>query len=133
MALIFKMLSLLLSHYYNIDTLSLSSQEQQQQPNNKLSFSFPLQTFEDASENLSTKSTLSDSGHSSTSRMSPDASSTHSTHSATESGVEDTNFSEEELTPVQPSLEDSLRDITRLLAMALDNHFHEAYRGTEKW
>lgn len=32
-----------------------------------------------------------------------------------------------------PSLEESLRDITRLLSMALDNRFHEAYRGTEKW
>ena len=32
-----------------------------------------------------------------------------------------------------PGLEESLRDITRLLSMALDNQFHEAYRGTEKW
>ena len=32
-----------------------------------------------------------------------------------------------------PSLEESLHDITRLLGMTLDNRFHEAYRGTEKW
>lgn len=32
-----------------------------------------------------------------------------------------------------PSLEESLREITRLLGMTLDNRFHEAYQGTEKW
>lgn len=33
----------------------------------------------------------------------------------------------------RPSLEESLADIDRLLHMALDNRFHEAYEGTEKW
>lgn len=85
-------------------------------------FSFlSLQAFEDASENLSTNSAVSDSGHSSTSRMSPDASS--------QSAASSDDDSEGEV----PDLEESLRDITRLLSMALDNRFHEAYRGTEKW
>ncbi len=88
-----------------------------------------LQTFEDArSENLSTKSTQSDSGHSS-SRLSPDDVSS----TTTASSESDHENEEEEEDEVEPNLEDSLRDITRLLSMALDNRFHEAYRGTEKW
>ena len=64
---------------------------------------------------------MSDSGHSSRMTSSPDASSQSAASSDDDSDGD------------VPDLEDSLRDITRLLSMALDNRFHEAYRGTEKW
>ncbi|KAH9420264.1 LOW QUALITY PROTEIN: tetratricopeptide repeat protein 39B-like [Dermatophagoides pteronyssinus] len=78
--------------------------------------------FEDASENISN----SDSGHSSQMTCSPDISvSSHSSDDDLTANVVDDDD--------RPSLEESLADIDRLLHLALDNRFHEAYEGTEKW
>ncbi|KAH7638360.1 tetratricopeptide repeat protein 39b-like protein [Dermatophagoides farinae] len=81
--------------------------------------------FEDAiDENISNSD---DSGHSSQMTCSPDNS--VSSHSSDD----DLTANAEIIDQFRPSLEESLADIDRLLHMALDNRFHEAYEGTEKW
>lgn len=80
--------------------------------------------FEDASEKGSI--TNSDSGHSS----GPTGSLSASDDEVNKTGGGETGGGE---TVVSPTLEESIQDITKLLAMALNNRFHEAYEGTSKW
>ncbi|KAI7695176.1 hypothetical protein SSS_00012 [Sarcoptes scabiei] len=90
--------------------------------------------FEDAIDNLSSND---DSGHSSQTNVSEHSNSSPSSdedESDRSVWKESSNWNHlEENDGLGPSLEESLIDIDRLLHMALDNRFHEAYEGTTKW